>query len=181
MRRRGFLTAIVSVIAVLTILITAVLADQLARSADIDERSMAVAKSAIAARRGLKIAEDWLMRTLMAGTHHVGRVILDAGSDAPGHAGPGPDDPLWAPTGELHIVDADCVPDSYSLKYAVPWIVPESVDGGVRRYFFLRSCVGVEGGNLRMAEEELIAVLIDGTGRITESARLFHRSRSERK
>jgi hypothetical protein len=171
----------VAMFAMMTLVITAFLAERATDGIALDEKSFAGARSGITAMMGLKFAEDWLIEKLSAGVVPSGMTVMTSSEDA-GGASLELADFLDRSDVELRIsAAADSPADSSFKKSFIPYIPPEVTDEGVLRYYLLRSAAEVEGRNILTEEEELLCVLMNHTGTLSQVTRLFHKSRSERK
>jgi hypothetical protein len=157
------------------------LADDAARGTALDEAAFEDARAGVAAMKGLKFAEDWLLRSLLAGKVPSGRTVLSSGA-ATSEMDSDLRDFLAELDGELHIAaTADYPLYPSSPAHSIPRIDAESTADGSCRYYFLTSSSGVAGKNMLTTEEELLAVYTDHNGALTGTRRVLHRSRTEKK
>ncbi|MDR1481695.1 MAG: hypothetical protein LBI74_03625 [Synergistaceae bacterium] len=171
----------VSAFALMALLMTAVMAERAANGTVLDEKSFIGAQSEITAMMGLKFAEDWLVGEFRAGRVPVGRIVMNSGADVRSSYTELADF-LDRSDVELQIAaTADYLAYAASNAGFTPNIPSDVTNDGVLRYYSLKSEAAVAGQNILITEEELLSVLISHTGTLTEAARLFYKSRSERK
>ncbi|MDR1472402.1 MAG: hypothetical protein LBS75_07750 [Synergistaceae bacterium] len=192
MRRRGLCVIPTLIFVVVSSLICGVMFAKATEQVGVTLSSSIRSRESIEAFAcGVKLAEDWLLSSIVSGD--VPRRGMN-GHDTPLASiealrsdGSGASSDLAARFGaSFYVADVDYDEglfrgSSSPIQRRTPSIprIPEiRSSDGVLRYYYLRS--DAEGArNARVIHEELVSVKLDHLGRVTDVRRLFSRSRAE--
>ncbi|MDR3331335.1 MAG: hypothetical protein LBT08_01790 [Synergistaceae bacterium] len=174
MKRRGFFIVYVTAFTMLALAITAVLADRIALGVKFADVSLVGWQRVALARKGLKMAEDWLIGLAAAGRPPAEKTVLsDGGEDS------GIDELLNGTDGVLYVAASHYPVGHYSSGAMIPRIENIALpDGSKRLCFFIRCEIPANDRKLRMIEEELLEISMSPHGTVTGTRRLFYRSKS---